>query len=52
LVTLAYFKGNKKNLQNLGVLLKKYNLYETKIAEFDELDKIIYYNLRRFVKMA
>ncbi len=44
--------GNKKTFQALTKLTKEYNLENKKLAEFSELDKIVWQNIKKFAKMV
>jgi len=48
---MTTFCGNKKNFQDLGMLLEEYNLQDKRLTEFTELDKIVYWHIKFFVKM-
>ena len=48
---MTTFCGNKKNFQDLKNLLEEYNLHDKKLTEFTELDKMVYMNIKFFVKM-
>jgi len=42
--------GNRKTFKEFGRLLQEYNLANKKLAEFSELDKIVYQNIKKVVK--
>ena len=43
--------GTRKNFQDLRKLLEEYNLQDKKLTEFTELDKMVYRDIKCFVKM-
>jgi len=48
---MTTFCGNKQNFIDFRTLLEEYNLQDKKLVEFTELDKMIYQNIKFFVKM-
>ena len=48
---MTTFCGNKQNFTDLKMLLEEYNLQDKRLVEFTELDKMIYQNIKFFVKM-
>lgn len=43
--------GNRQTFSTLKKLSTQYNLADKKLAEFSELDKIVYQNIKKFAKM-
>jgi len=44
------FEGTVRQLKAFTKLCKEYNLANKKLAEFSELDRILYYKIQEFVK--
>ncbi len=48
---MTTFSGNRKTISDFNKLLKEYNLQDKKLTEFSELDKAVYRDIKKFVKM-
>ena len=48
---MVSFSGTRINLQALKRFSAEYNLSNKRLSEFNELDKMVYQNIKQFVKM-